>query len=176
MIAWTLLDLDIYLPDILPDDAERQQDNAPDEPQGEHQRSPTRHGQVLDVRDQHIHRHANADKQAQQSHTDDPADRACREGSDTIYRQQKHRAQRVLRFPSDALTDDVVNCRRSIAQLRDDPTQIEIALGVASQSIQRTTTHQTEVRMIVNRTNPHSTLQAIECQCRGALQERICRA
>ena len=96
---------------------------------------------MLDVRDQHIHRHANADKQAQQSHTDDPADRACREGSDTIYRQQEHLAQRILRFPSDALTDDVVDGRRSIAQLRDDPTQIEIALRVASQSIQRTATH-----------------------------------
>ena len=131
---------------------------------------------MLDVRDQHIHRHANTDKQAQQSHIDDPADRACREGSDAIYRQQEHLTQRVLRFPSDALTDDVVDGRRSIAQLRDDPTQIEIALRVASQSIQRTTTHQTEVRMIVNRTNPHSTLQAIECQCRGALQERIRRA
>ena len=59
------------------------------------------------------------------------------------------------------------------AQLRDEPTQVEVALGIGGQSTEGGLAQQAKVRMVVHRPYPHRTLQAVEGERGRTLQPGI---
>lgn len=168
-----MLHLEVYLPNILTDDAQSHQYASAYEPHREDQRRPARHYLPRHVPVDDIAQHHQRHHQEEQPEEEHEAHGSHAERRYAVDGKVKHGTYGIFAVSFPAPCPVVVPDTRLIAQHRNETSQEDVALLVPAQLADGTTAHQPAVGMVVHRPDAHDLHQPVEHLRRSTLEPRV---
>ena len=168
-----MLDFGIDLADVHACDAQGDEDEASDNPDGEDERRPAWDGGARNQGVDDVKADAEGDDEEHPTKGEDDLHGARAERGDAIDSEVEHLLEGVFRDACLALADGIIDGGGGKAYHGDESAQIDIALVVTCKHVEGALAHQTEVGMIIDALDAHRLLKLVEGLGRHALHEGI---
>ena len=160
-VARAPLGLEVGLAHVLAGHAERGDDEAAHQPDGDHDAAPAGDGVARGAAHDRVDEHDEGDDEGDEAHDGHRVHGLDREGRDPLGGERDHLGERVLGLARHALLAAVVDLVGPEAEGGDDAAQEEVGLAVLREGLEGASAHEAEVRAVVDELGPQLVHKAV---------------